>query len=73
VIVVAYVDNIVNNVYTGNMAKELLSVRIEASLKGRLDKASNQYNPYAPTKAKIVERGIELALRELDAKKGRRV
>ena len=72
-IVVAYVDNIVNNVYTGNMAKELLSVRIETSLKGRLDKASNQnHNPYAPTKAKIVERGIELALRELDAKKGRR-
>lgn len=70
-IVVASLDHNVNNVYTGNMAKELLSVRIESSLKGRLDKASDQdRDPYAPAKAKIVERGIDLALKELDAKKG---
>lgn len=54
------------------MAKELLSVRIDGSLKARLDKASDQArDPYAPAKAKIVERGIELALKELDAKTGR--
>lgn len=55
------------------MAKPLLSVRIDPSLKSRLDKASDQdRDPFAPTRAKIVERGIELALKELDAKKGRR-
>jgi hypothetical protein len=52
------------------MKKELLSVRIAADLKARLDRASDQErDPYAPTRARIIERGIELAVRELEAKK----
>jgi hypothetical protein len=52
------------------MKKEPLSVRIPADLKVRLDRASDQKrDPYAPTRAKVIERGIELALQELKAKK----
>jgi hypothetical protein len=55
------------------MKKELLSVRIAADLKACLDRASDQKrDPYAPTRAKIIERGIELALREFEAKKAKR-
>jgi hypothetical protein len=44
--------------------------RIPADLKVRLDRASDQKrDPYAPTRAKVIERGIELALQELKAKK----
>ena len=65
-----HVASAVNKVYNRIMKKELLSVRIPADLKVRLDRASDQKrDPYAPTRAKIIERGIELALQELKAKK----
>jgi predicted DNA-binding protein len=55
------------------MKKELLSVRLPADLKARLDRASDQTrDPYAPARARIIERGIELALREIEIKKTKR-
>lgn len=48
-------------------AKVPVSLRIDRNLMDRLDRAVNRSrNPYAPTKTQIVERGIELALRELE-------
>lgn len=53
------------------MVRRLLSVRIDEGVIAALDRASDQdRDAYAPSKARIVERGIELALRELEAKKG---
>ena len=53
------------------MTKELLSVRIDSELKVALDRACDQKRDvYAPSRARIVERGITLALQELEAKRG---
>jgi hypothetical protein len=55
------------------MSKELLSVRIDSEVKAALERISDQdRDVYAPSKARIVERGIELALRELEAKRARK-
>lgn len=52
------------------MAKTSVTFRIEDKLLERLKKASSDSNSsYAPTQVQIVERGIELALREIEKKK----
>jgi hypothetical protein len=47
--------------------KETISIRLNSQLLERLRKASGR--PLAPTMTKIIERGIELALRELERRK----
>jgi hypothetical protein len=52
------------------MTKTPVTFRIEDKLLERLKKASSDSkNPYAPTQVQIVERGIELALKEIEGKK----
>lgn len=54
-------------------AKEIMSIRIDPALKSALDRICDQdRDAYAPSRARIVERGIELALRELEAKRGKK-
>lgn len=44
-----------------------LSLRIDRELLDKLERAVDRSkNPYAPSKTQIIERGIELALRELE-------
>lgn len=44
-----------------------VSLRIDRNLMDRIGKAVDRTrNPYAPTMTQIIERGIELALRELE-------
>jgi len=51
------------------MAREQLSLRLPDNLLVRLRNAANKArNPYAPSITQIVERGIELALKELERK-----
>lgn len=48
------------------MKKVQLGIRISDEMYGRLATATDRaLNPYAPTMTQIVERGVELALREL--------
>ncbi len=55
------------------MPRKMVTFRIDSELKSRLDRISAQKRDvYAPTKTQIFERGLELALRELEAKKGGR-
>ena len=49
--------------------KKLQNFRLEPGLINRLKDASGRL--YGPTKTQIVERGIELALRELEKKHAR--
>jgi hypothetical protein len=54
-----------------NMQEFTITVRISATLRDRLDKATS--GPYAPSQSAIVRRGIELALSELERReKGRK-
>jgi uncharacterized protein YfbU (UPF0304 family) len=47
-------------------------IRVDSVLLERARKLSDKdRNPYAPTLIQIVERGLELALRELEKKKDR--
>lgn len=56
--------------YCCGMTKSPVTFRIEDGLLERLKKATSDNNdPYAPTQVQIVERGIELALKEIEAKK----
>lgn len=56
--------------YGRRMSKMPMTFRIEAKLLARLEKACDKAkNPYAPTQTQVVERGIELALRELERRK----
>lgn len=48
--------------------KIAMSIRIDTELKERLDKACDAF-PYAPSRTAIIERGIILALMELERKK----
>lgn len=49
------------------MATEQINVRVEKALVKRLRKATvESKNPFSPTISQIVERGIELALKELN-------
>lgn len=51
------------------MTKEQLSLRISETLLARLRTAADKArNPYAPSLTQVVERGIELALKELERK-----
>jgi predicted DNA-binding protein len=51
------------------MTREQLSIRISEGLNARLRAATDRdKNPYAPSVTQIVERGIELALKELERK-----
>lgn len=55
------------------MKKPMLSVRLPAGHLARLRAATDSTkNPYVTTVTKIVERGIDLALKEIDRKKKRR-
>jgi predicted transcriptional regulator len=55
------------------MPKKMVTFRLDSELKSRLDRITAQKRDvYAPTKTQIIERGIDLALRELEAKRGRR-
>lgn len=50
--------------------KIAVTFRIDPAMKARLDKACDRgCNPYAPSKTRLLERGIELALREMETKK----
>jgi len=49
------------------MAKEQISFRLDSGLIERL-RAASEHGRYPPTMTQIVERGIELALRELERK-----
>jgi hypothetical protein len=52
------------------MNKVQIGFRLDAELVDRARLATDKdKNPYAPTLTQIVERGLELALRELDKKK----
>jgi hypothetical protein len=51
-----------------SMAKEKVSMRLDSDLLERL-RAASQIGQYPPTMTQIVERGIELALRELERQK----
>lgn len=54
------------------MTREQLSLRLPDDLLARLRAAADRdKNPYAPSITQIVERGIELSLRELE-RKGRK-
>lgn len=47
--------------------KIAVTFRIDPAMKARLDKACDRdRNPYAPSKTRLLERGIELALREME-------
>lgn len=47
--------------------KIAVTFRIDKELKARLDNACDSgRNPYAPSKTRLVGRGIELALREVE-------
>lgn len=47
--------------------KIAVTFRISKELKRRLDRACDRdHNPYAPSKTRLIERGIELALREVE-------
>lgn len=49
------------------ITKEQLNLRIDVYLLARLRAAADSTNnPYAPSLTQIVERGIDLALKELD-------
>lgn len=55
--------------YIQRMTREQLGVRLPVALLERLRVAADSNkNPYAPSMTQIVERGIELALRELGRK-----
>lgn len=54
----------------GTMATKPVTARIDEDLVNRLEKATDRSkDPYAPSKSQIIERGIELALRELERRK----
>jgi predicted transcriptional regulator len=47
-----------------------ITVRLDEELLARLDKVTDAgRNPYAPSKRQVIERGLELALRELEKRK----
>jgi hypothetical protein len=49
------------------MKKIIQTIRVDADLLERARKAANKdRNPYAPSLIQIIERGMELALRELE-------
>ncbi len=53
------------------MKEKVITARISNELLARLKKASDKRkNPYAPTITQIIERGLDLALSELETKKG---
>jgi predicted transcriptional regulator len=46
------------------------SIRIRDELAEKLERATDRSrNPYAPTKTAVFERGLELALKELERRK----
>lgn len=50
--------------------KRALSLRIDADLLKRVDAVTvNSVDPYAPSKNQVIERGIALALAEIEARK----
>lgn len=52
------------------MVDKQITVRIGVELLAKLQKACDKSrSPYAPTKTAVIERGIELALRELARRK----
>ena len=51
------------------MEKIVICSRVKPELKARLDMVSDKArNPFAPSRAQIIERGIELALNEYERK-----
>ena len=47
-----------------------IGIRISEELKKRLDRAtSRERDPYAPTLTQVVERGLELALKEFEERR----
>ena len=50
------------------MTKKQRSYRIDDDLLRRLQEAIRKAGPYAPTETQVVERGIELAIKELERK-----
>lgn len=58
--------------YIQTMTKQTLSFRIDAVILERLRRLTlDSQDPYAPTMTQVVERGIELAIKELERKKDR--
>jgi hypothetical protein len=56
------------------MRKPVVAARINTELKTKLDRATdNRRDPYAPSVANIVERGIELALKEFESKRRKQI
>lgn len=51
------------------MKTEAVSARIDPDLKKRMEAVSNGRDAYSPSMSKIIERGIELALKELEKRK----
>lgn len=50
--------------------KQQVNARLPDELYARLEKATDKSkNPYAPSKTSIIERGVELALKELEKRK----
>lgn len=55
---------------TSTAMKIAVTFRIGPEMKARIDKACDRdRNPYAPSKTRLLERGIELALKEIERKK----
>ena len=55
------------------MSREMITFRLESELKARLDRVTDRdRDDYAPTKTQVLQHGLELALRELEAKRGRK-
>lgn len=50
------------------MEKRLISVRVPTSLYTRVQNILTQKAPYNPTITQVVERGLELACKELEKK-----
>jgi hypothetical protein len=52
------------------MKKTQIAIRLDSSLLARARRVSDkENNPYAPTLIQVIERGLELALREIEKKK----
>lgn len=52
------------------MKNRQIGIRLSDEMAARLDRATDRNrDPYAPTMTQLVERGIELALKELERRK----
>lgn len=52
------------------MKTRQIGIRLSNELADRLDKATDRIrDPYAPTTTQLIERGLELALKELERRK----